>query len=1174
MFPERRNDAYYVRQTLSGQQDAYRELVDRYVSVASAFASSCLRTRAEAEEVAQESLVRAYEKLNTLRDPNKFGSWLIGIVRNCAGRVNERHRQEATFQDRRTEASSAPPRDFAQDELIELVRAEVAKLPQTQREIVLLRYFSNRSAPEIAGLLDVSHAAVRKQLERARKQLGEQLLDRVQGLRETDHDLAKKTLALVAASTVAWRADAASVATGASSSVFAGLPLPKVAAVIVVIAAASWFGWQTSQRSTTVAQPQVTAVAPVDDAHFAEGEPAESEPVPTDTQVAALPTNETPQAHNGNYAIGGLVLDAFGEPAERAKVAVRIIPGIGSPDPRPSHLRPTLATMRALTGTDGRFLAEGATLTDWANLTAEITAELPGQFVFSRIAARNANYFDTQWDMRLAFTAPLSGNITTREGAPVSGATLYPFSYESHNPVREYTMDELPKFAADSSGRFEAKNLYAGRWKFFVQAPGFAPRETEFFDTDEAEVNIVLERGSRFSGRLIFANEPVPSRELLLRLDSNARYYEHHVAKIDPSNGQFTFDSLGSGAYQYWIDHPEYAVVEPALTPEFPSTSGQFESDVTVVFGGAIEGMLVDARTRQGLAGVTVVSYIEGDRRPPADAFASRRVAVTDSDGRFQLKGLPDGTYAVAYRNHPSLPPVVRSTRWPNGPIEVTRGRVTPVADWEIDRQYRFEGMVRGEDGKPAPDALVETLPRGDGDVSDAFLNPMNGILAYAVDSGGHFVVYFPAPASDVYVRAVAPGRVSRQSGPITIDGVSSPVTLDLEPAGSISGTVVDRGGRPAIFKGLSITGQSTGPIVQVAWTGSSYMLMTSLSSGSFGRFHFGLLPTDTYTIATEQVPNAEVIALAQGEHRDELRIPLYPSPSGLLRGRVTMGGVGVPNCSVGTDEESTSTDENGEFVLSGDTPTDAQYRVFMAQTLKGVATRRELVGALRRDALEFEFGSGPATVEGVVRKNGAPWPRVTVTVTNERDDGAREVIWVETNAAGNYRLEGLPQGRNEVRIGSMNDSQDDGTSPRVEVELSLGMNHDVDLTFDPGRINVDVRGMTDAETGIVRVIPGTRIITEMTESTIEELQDEAIAHRPLERDGVQQIDIFREGRFTIYVASYDKTAASVAEALDSLRFFAVPIEVIPGYVTSFAVDLEAGPSQSVIEKLTDASVP
>ena len=78
-------DERAVRETLAGRGDAYAELVERYLGVAIALGYSRLGTHADAEEVAQESFLRAYEGLDTLREPAKFGPWFIAIVRNCVG---------------------------------------------------------------------------------------------------------------------------------------------------------------------------------------------------------------------------------------------------------------------------------------------------------------------------------------------------------------------------------------------------------------------------------------------------------------------------------------------------------------------------------------------------------------------------------------------------------------------------------------------------------------------------------------------------------------------------------------------------------------------------------------------------------------------------------------------------------------------------------------------------------------------------------------------------------------------------------------------------------------------------------------------------------------------------------------------------------------------------------
>src|SRR5262245_56216168 len=91
-------DARLVREALDGQPDAYAQLIDRYASRVTALCHARLGRADLAEELAQESLVRAYEQLATLADPARFGAWLAGIAVNvCRDWLKARQNAQVPF---------------------------------------------------------------------------------------------------------------------------------------------------------------------------------------------------------------------------------------------------------------------------------------------------------------------------------------------------------------------------------------------------------------------------------------------------------------------------------------------------------------------------------------------------------------------------------------------------------------------------------------------------------------------------------------------------------------------------------------------------------------------------------------------------------------------------------------------------------------------------------------------------------------------------------------------------------------------------------------------------------------------------------------------------------------------------------------------------------------------
>lgn len=158
------SDSNCIEQCLNGHPEAFGLLVGRYQAVLLSYLVGRLGHYQQAEEAAQETLVRAYFALNTLKKPESFLSWLLGIATRVAKeqyRVEQRRKVMLklklwTQQHRQPEFSN----DYA------LERA-VAELPDPYERVVLLRYYSDMSCVQVAAKLQMPLGTVTKYLSRA-----------------------------------------------------------------------------------------------------------------------------------------------------------------------------------------------------------------------------------------------------------------------------------------------------------------------------------------------------------------------------------------------------------------------------------------------------------------------------------------------------------------------------------------------------------------------------------------------------------------------------------------------------------------------------------------------------------------------------------------------------------------------------------------------------------------------------------------------------------------------------------------------------------------------------------------------------------------------------------------------------------------------------------------------
>jgi len=157
-----------VEAACRGEVDALAGLYERYYAAMAWVAYSVLLDRGLAEDAAQQAFATAFTKLRSLRQPDRFGSWLAAICRNTAQDMARARRREAALQKQAAGEVRAAPESDGFDEA---VKEAVDGLPVMYRETVVLHYYSGMSYQEIESVLGVSGDVVKGRLARARKQI-------------------------------------------------------------------------------------------------------------------------------------------------------------------------------------------------------------------------------------------------------------------------------------------------------------------------------------------------------------------------------------------------------------------------------------------------------------------------------------------------------------------------------------------------------------------------------------------------------------------------------------------------------------------------------------------------------------------------------------------------------------------------------------------------------------------------------------------------------------------------------------------------------------------------------------------------------------------------------------------------------------------------------------------
>ncbi len=164
------DDARLVARALAGDANAVERLVRRHIDAAFAIALTIVGDRDEAEDVCQDALWRAVERLGECRHPERFRAWLGEIVRNRAHNVR-RTRATQAISERSAYIPDEPSDSAERAELKGRLRSALDALTEIQRLVVFLHDMQGYAHHEIAELLRISETSSRQHLFVARKRL-------------------------------------------------------------------------------------------------------------------------------------------------------------------------------------------------------------------------------------------------------------------------------------------------------------------------------------------------------------------------------------------------------------------------------------------------------------------------------------------------------------------------------------------------------------------------------------------------------------------------------------------------------------------------------------------------------------------------------------------------------------------------------------------------------------------------------------------------------------------------------------------------------------------------------------------------------------------------------------------------------------------------------------------
>ena len=175
------DDIELIQRILAGDETAFASLIRKYQKQVHALAWRKIGDFQIAEDIVQETFLQVYQKLETLNDPTQFSRWLHAIVNHLCIAWHRKNRlqiqslEEIHISEIETEPYSryiaSEHEKISADAQRDLVERLLAKLKESDREVITLHYFEEMTSSEIGTFLGVSENTVKSRLHRARQRL-------------------------------------------------------------------------------------------------------------------------------------------------------------------------------------------------------------------------------------------------------------------------------------------------------------------------------------------------------------------------------------------------------------------------------------------------------------------------------------------------------------------------------------------------------------------------------------------------------------------------------------------------------------------------------------------------------------------------------------------------------------------------------------------------------------------------------------------------------------------------------------------------------------------------------------------------------------------------------------------------------------------------------------------
>jgi RNA polymerase sigma factor (sigma-70 family) len=841
-------DARLVARTLANNTDAFNTLIHKHMPAVFAVSMSYSRNYADADDIAQEAFLKAWQSLDTLKEPRRFGGWVVTIARNVARtHYNRTKRDSMTLEQYKTEVDAVQNLDLEEqdDTMQNLVATLLSDLSESDRELVFLRYEGGRKTREIAELLQTSHATIRKRLERVRAKLGQDLLASLEPDSKKKAERKKRATRIastVIATTPAWSSQANAALPTSSLGISVSF---KVASTVVLLIAAAVTGYFLLQgQFSNPTTPILTNEAPglivqsQSDPELEIDIPApQSQIPPTDTELVSDSATDDAVNPTGLSISGRMYEEDTGQGVESATILL-ITEG-------------TWERVQAQTDSDGQYA--------FNNLEPASYRIRPDRDDDLRWRYPRIVYDNQERKLQLEPDASLSDiDFTAHRGLTVQGKVLGP----DGNPLQgalvktwDTQRGHESEIRTDAEGRFTLNGFgtdaAAMFWPLYggLALPPHGPVTVPATGLENLTLTMIPE--SRISGFLLDEyGTPLPNARILPWPKNVSKLSQGFGAKTDQF-GRFDFDGLHESTYRFSV-RLENETSSNRLTQydDLELAQGEHLKDLKLIyeFPGNLtikgrvthhDGRPVKQRSILGYSG------------------RYRGSATTDDFGYYELHNLAPGTYTVGIEGW---------RRMDGSPYQTIMADAgSEKANIVFPQHASIQGnVVDADTGDPVPEFEIR------------YSTNVFEWVGFRNKDGEFFLPNRSPGERSFSVRAK--GYAHAQSGIIVLlpGQELRDVLIELSSAGIVSGTVFDPEGNP--LRDATIGSRIYG------------ILLKPPRSDMNGKFEIAFpAGTSILTAWHPQFSHAETeITVAAGE---SLRVDLHMQNGAQLTGTVTMGG-------------------------------------------------------------------------------------------------------------------------------------------------------------------------------------------------------------------------------------------------------------------------------------------